>query len=116
MDAAIADRSSGLEHGAQKQVRFGEDRMKNKSKAWSRAVAVLVAGILVGTKACAESPWSPRVLLDKGDDAVLTAPEAWFSHEIRRIKVAAPQFATKIQETTAAELGDLSAALRQGNT
>jgi hypothetical protein len=90
--------------------------MKSKSKLWSRAVTVLVAGMLVTTKACAESPWSPRVLLDKGDDGVLTAPEAWFAHEIGRIKTAAPQFTSSTEQTTAAELNDLRAALRKRRT
>jgi hypothetical protein len=90
--------------------------MKSKSKLWSRAVTVLVAGMLVTTKACAQSPWSPRVLLDKGDDAVLTAPEAWFAHEIGRIKTSAPQFTANTEQATAAELNDLRAALRKRKT
>jgi hypothetical protein len=96
--------------------------MKSESKVWSRAVAVLVAGMLVGTKACADSPWSPRVLLNKGDDGVLTPPEAWFRHEIGRIKIAAPQFMAKpapfsrVEGTTEAELSDLRAALRKNRT
>lgn len=102
--------------------------MKSKSKVWSRAVAVLVAGMLVGTKACADSPCSPRVLLNKGDDGVLTPPEASFSHEIRRIKIAAGGFTAKpppssharselrSQRTAEAELDDLRAALRRLKT
>lgn len=96
--------------------------MKSKSKVWSRAVTVLVAGMLVGTKACADSPWSPRVLLSKGDDGVLTAPEAWFSHEVRRIRIASPQFTAKTttlrhaEQTMEAELSDLRAALRKLKT
>jgi tetratricopeptide (TPR) repeat protein len=90
--------------------------MKSKSKLWSRAVTVLVAGMLVTTKACAESPWSPRVLLDKGDEGVLTAPEALFDDELRRIKVSAPQFRTNDMPTTQAELNDLRAALRKLRT
>jgi hypothetical protein len=90
--------------------------MKSKSKLWSRAVTVLVAGMLVTTKACAESPWSPRVLLEKGDEGVLTAPETWFAHEIGRIKISAPRFTANTEQTTAAELNDLRAALRKRKT
>src|SRR5213593_4240271 len=93
--------------------------MKGKSKIWSRAVTLLAAGMLIGTKACAERPNWPRVLLDKGDDAVLAAPEAWFAREIGRIKMPPPQFTAKpapdsyAQQVAEAELGDLRAALRK---
>ena len=95
--------------------------MKGKSKVWSRAVLLLVAGVWVETKACAESPDYSRVLLNKGDEAVLVAPEAWFAHEVGRIKVPPSQFAAQpapndyAQHTAECEVNDLRAALRRLN-
>jgi hypothetical protein len=71
------------------------------------------------SQAFADSPWYPRVLLNKGDQAVLIAPEAIFHHEIARMKFPPAQFAAKPAtdsyeiQTADAELADLATALRR---
>jgi tetratricopeptide (TPR) repeat protein len=81
----------------------------------------LVAGVSL-TQAFADAPWYPRVLLNKGDDAVLIAPEAMFYHEIDRIHLPSAQFAAKPPtdsyetETADAELADLAVTLRRMKT
>jgi len=93
-----------------------------KSKMWSRAILLLVAGVWLELKTCAEGPSYSQVLLNKGDEAVLAAPEAWFAHEIGRIKLLpeghrfAPKPASNdyAQQTTEAELNDLRTTLRRG--
>jgi hypothetical protein len=81
----------------------------------------LVAGISL-TQAFADAPWYPRVLLNKGDDAVLIAPEARFYRELERIKLPPAQLTAKSTaenyetETADAELADLAVALRRMKT
>jgi hypothetical protein len=101
--------------------------MKGKSKVWPRAVLLLVAGVWIETKACAGGPDYSQVLLNKGDDAVLAPPEAWFGDEIARLLLSERQrllsegrrFAPKpaadnyAKHTTAAEVNDLRTALRR---
>ena len=74
------------------------------------------------SQAFADSPWYPRVLLNKGDHAVLIAPEAIFNHEIARMKFPPAQFAAKPAtdsyeiQTAEAELSDLAIVLRRDAT
>lgn len=78
----------------------------------------LVAGMSL-TQAFADSPWYPRVLLNKGDHAVLIAPEAIFNHEIGRMELPPAQFTSRPAtdsyelQTADAERSDLAAALRK---
>ena len=87
----------------------------------SRALLLLVAGMSL-SQAFADSPWYPRVLLNKGDHAVLIAPEAIFHREIARMKFPPTQFAAKSApdsheiQTAEAELADLAVALRRDRT
>jgi len=87
----------------------------------SRALLLLVAGMSL-SQVFADSPWYPRVLLNKGDHAVLIAPEAIFNCEIARMKFPPGQFAAKFAadsydgQTAEAELADLAAALRRDGT
>jgi len=73
-------------------------------------------------QAFADSPWYPRVLLNKGDHAVLIAPEAIFNYEIGRMKFPPAQYVTKPapdgyeSQTAETELADLAAALRRAGT
>jgi hypothetical protein len=82
----------------------------------SRALLLVVAGISL-TQAFADAPWYPRVLLNKGDHAVLIAPQAIFHHEIRRMKLppasltAKPATDSYERQTAQAELSDLARAL-----
>ena len=82
----------------------------------SRALLLVVAGMSL-SQAFADSPWYPRVLLKKGDNAVLIAPEAIFHHEIARIEVPPAQFTAKPAtdsheiQTANAELADLAMAV-----
>jgi tetratricopeptide (TPR) repeat protein len=74
------------------------------------------------SQAFADSPWYPRVLLNKGDHAVLISPEAIFNREIGRMKFTPAQFAAKPVtdsyeiQTAEAELTDLAVALRRDGT
>jgi hypothetical protein len=74
------------------------------------------------SQAFADSPWYPRVLLNKGDHAVLIAPEAIFNCEIARMKFPPGQFAARPaagsydNQTAEAELADLVIALRRDGT
>src|SRR5688500_6731870 len=87
----------------------------------SRALLLAVAGMSL-TQAFADAPWYPRVLLNKGDHAVLIAPEAIIHHEVRRMALPQPQFAAKPPtgsfeaQSADAELSDLAAALRRLET
>lgn len=83
----------------------------------SRALLLVVAGISL-TQAFADAPWYPRVLLNKGDHAMLIAPEAIFHREIGRMKLPPAAFTVKPvtdsyeRQTAQAELSDLAQALR----
>jgi hypothetical protein len=74
------------------------------------------------SQAFADAPWYPRVLLNKGDHAVLIAPEGIFDREIGRMKFPPAQFAAKPPtdsyeiQTAEAELADLATALRRDGT
>jgi tetratricopeptide (TPR) repeat protein len=87
----------------------------------SRALLLLVAGMSL-SQAFADSPWYPRVLLNKGDHAVLIPPEAMFNRELGRMKFPPAQTAAKPApdsyeiQTAEAELSDLAVALRRDGT
>ncbi len=74
---------------------------------------------MAGTLAFACGPYLPNMLLNYGDKAVLTAPEATFIHEIARMKLEKPRFEARFAEggrsaqARDAELGDLRAALKR---
>ena len=71
------------------------------------------------SQAFADAPWYPRVLLNKGDHAVLISPEAIFDREIGRMKFPPAHYAAKPVtdsydiQTAEAELADLAMALRR---
>ena len=76
---------------------------------------VLIAWLLV-SRGLACGPFFPNTLLDRGDAAILTAPEAVFSDELARMKLVATPFQAQPTDnpplaTLDAELADLRAAL-----
>lgn len=72
--------------------------------------------LLTALHVLACGPFFPNTLLDQGDAAVLTAPEARFKLELERMKLVSSPFRARpatnyAQQTFDAELSDLRAAL-----
>src|SRR5438876_334736 len=83
-------------------------------KAGATALALISCAVAIRVFAC--GAFFPNTLLDLGDRAVLTAPEARFQLEIERLKLVAPRHralpaTNHIQQTFDAELADLRSAL-----
>lgn len=80
------------------------------------AIVVTLGCLLPGGIAWACGPDFPNNLLDRGDEAIMTAPEARFKDELARMKLVPSRFravpgTNAPLATLAAELGDLRAAL-----
>jgi hypothetical protein len=98
-------------------IGFGWMRWASRWLAQGKGLcAVFALGSLAALRVFACGPFFPNMLLNQGDAAVLTAPEARFKMELERMKLAASplraQPATNYaQQTFDAELSDLRAAL-----
>ncbi len=86
-----------------------------------RVLLSALAGVLFESSAtfgC--GPFFPNTLLDRGDRAVLYAPQARFGKEIERMKLVAPSHLAKPAtnaplQSAEADLSDLNTALGQAN-
>ena len=93
---------------------------KNNMRAAFGAAAVTALAVLLAGRAVACGPFFPNNLLDGGDAAVLQPPVADFQRELERMNPAAagPRAVmpaagqNRDEQTAAAELADLTAALR----
>ena len=79
---------------------------------------VLLSITAVSVLAC--GPFFPNNLLDRGDEALLSAPIADFERELARLNLAPSRFAavpatnSHEAQTFDAEMADLAAALKDG--
>lgn len=102
--------------GAFFRCRTVADRPRCNKLKICATVAFAISAFLFRTFAC--GPFFPNTLLDRGDEAVLTAPEARFRLELDRMRLIASSFralpATNYpRQTLDAELTDLRAALEK---
>lgn len=94
--------------------------LRFRPRFWQLALCWLFCFFPFRLPAC--GPYFPNNLLNRGDDAVLVAPIADFKRELQRMRIAPEQFqavpATNgyANQTAAAELDDLLAALNQSGT
>jgi len=87
-------------------------------KQTGRVALALAFGFMAALRAFACGPFFPNLLLNQGDAAVLTAPEARFQMELERMNLVKSAFRARLatnyaQQTFDAELTDLRAALER---
>ena len=122
-NATVIDQSSKTEDNSRKAAEGGRTPRRKRSSTIEEnlpRIVTLVLGMLsitaVSVLACGQ--FFPNNLLDRGDEALLSAPIADFRRELARLNLAPSRFAavpatnSYEAQTFDAELADLTAALK----